>query len=784
MLIIGKSGLSNRSVFAYILVFLIIIFAMTVLSYSISTERLEKELTNASLTLLKQINRSIDMNLKEIDREIINFSEEDEIRAFINDDFTNSIQRYEYFNKLMNKSRTLRITNTSIYSIYIYSDISKQILTHDTYCSVSDFYDNKWLEQYNSMTFYFSYLGTRKIVDSQSVNPIEKNVVTLIRPYPIASNPEYRRGAVIVNVDENVLYEFIKNDKPERLDTIFIMDREGRVLSHGDKENLYADLSEEPYISSILPLEGEGRINGRINGVSSSIFYINSTYTGWKYVSIVPHTQISAPLLTVRNILLLVALAMFGIAVATVIIVSKWTFKPVKKFMHSVSKKFEGIDIGRSQGKRYDSFEELEGLFSDILSDREKIQRQIQESLPAVKWRLIMDILTGYRTEYEELSAHLDLINVRLNRNYFVVMVAELDNQAELLQRNPSRGLRLYTDNLRSMAEEFANREQKGTAIEMNNGNVVMIMSFESADPAVNLGKAADTAKLVQSCFQEYFGMTVTVGIGSPYREMSEISLSFQEAVEALKYKIVTGNGSVISTGDIPTHSEKEMYKVFSMANAISASIKSANKPEVRRLIVKMFGEVMDKSFPPHMIRQLSLQMIVQGIRAAMDTGLSVDEIIEKDNRGAYEILDCCETAEQMQRYIEELFMNLMNRIIEKRQNSGNNELIAKVLEYIEQNYMNSELSLNMLADALHISVPYLSKIFKELSETNFLDYLITIRMKKAKELLSDSNKKVYEIAGKIGYTNTQSFIRIFKKYTGKTPNEYRSDGVLDSAAP
>jgi two-component system response regulator YesN len=77
-----------------------------------------------------------------------------------------------------------------------------------------------------------------------------------------------------------------------------------------------------------------------------------------------------------------------------------------------------------------------------------------------------------------------------------------------------------------------------------------------------------------------------------------------------------------------------------------------------------------------------------------------------------------------------------------------------------------------------------LSKIFKEFSETNFLDYLITIRMEKAKELLSDSNKKVYEIARKIGYTNTQSFIRIFKKYTGKTPNEYRSDGALDSADP
>jgi len=61
------------------------------------------------------------------------------------------------------------------------------------------------------------------------------------------------------------------------------------------------------------------------------------------------------------------------------------------------------------------------------------------------------------------------------------------------------------------------------------------------------------------------------------------------------------------------------------------------------------------------------------------------------------------------------------------------------------------------------------------------MDYLIQIRVEKSIELLRENNKKINEIAREVGYMNAHSFIRIFKKYVGKTPGEFRNEMVLQS---
>ena len=145
-------------------------------------------------------------------------------------------------------------------------------------------------------------------------------------------------------------------------------------------------------------------------------------------------------------------------------------------------------------------------------------------------------------------------------------------------------------------------------------------------------------------------------------------------------------------------------------------------------------------------------------------------------------MLRFCETVDQIKEYIEELFMKFTERIREKRSNSNNSELIEKILEYIQEHYAQNDLSLNRLAEKFHISVPYLSKIFKEHVETNFMDFLIKVRIEKAMELLANSNIKINEVAQEVGYTNSHSFIRAFKKYVGKTPGEFRNGMVLRSS--
>jgi len=78
------------------------------------------------------------------------------------------------------------------------------------------------------------------------------------------------------------------------------------------------------------------------------------------------------------------------------------------------------------------------------------------------------------------------------------------------------------------------------------------------------------------------------------------------------------------------------------------------------------------------------------------------------------------------------------------------------------------------VANAVCLSPKYLSRVFKEKTGEDFNYYKLGIKISKAKELLTGTAKTVSEVSDKLGYRNAESFIRIFAKFTGKTPTGYR----------
>ncbi|WNR46034.1 response regulator [Paenibacillus roseipurpureus] len=99
--------------------------------------------------------------------------------------------------------------------------------------------------------------------------------------------------------------------------------------------------------------------------------------------------------------------------------------------------------------------------------------------------------------------------------------------------------------------------------------------------------------------------------------------------------------------------------------------------------------------------------------------------------------------------------------------------LIDKAKSYIHNHYQRS-ITLSEVAEHIHISPTYFSFLFKEMTGENYVQYVTTCRVEKAKQLLKDSYYKVYEIGEMVGYENPRYFSEIFKKMTGKTPNDYR----------
>jgi AraC family transcriptional regulator of arabinose operon len=100
--------------------------------------------------------------------------------------------------------------------------------------------------------------------------------------------------------------------------------------------------------------------------------------------------------------------------------------------------------------------------------------------------------------------------------------------------------------------------------------------------------------------------------------------------------------------------------------------------------------------------------------------------------------------------------------------------VVSEAKKIIEMNYTDGEFNLDSVATALNVSHSYLSKIFKNSTGSTLASYLISVRLKKAGELLLKTSNSAKEIAYTVGYNDNIHFFKEFKKYFGITTKEYR----------
>ena len=126
---------------------------------------------------------------------------------------------------------------------------------------------------------------------------------------------------------------------------------------------------------------------------------------------------------------------------------------------------------------------------------------------------------------------------------------------------------------------------------------------------------------------------------------------------------------------------------------------------------------------------------------------------------------------EKMRQLCKKWLSNDIAVLKQQAATSQNSILFAK--DYILTHY-SDPLTLENVAQTAHISPYYFSKLFKQNTGSNFVEYLTGIRIEKAKELLTSQELSIKDICFAVGYKDPGYFCRIFKKITGRTPKEYR----------
>ena len=103
------------------------------------------------------------------------------------------------------------------------------------------------------------------------------------------------------------------------------------------------------------------------------------------------------------------------------------------------------------------------------------------------------------------------------------------------------------------------------------------------------------------------------------------------------------------------------------------------------------------------------------------------------------------------------------------------NPIVSYCLQAIQNNYADSNFNISNLADTLHLSLSYLSTVFKNATNQNISSYLSAKRLERARELLQDPSISIKDVCASSGYDHPRYFAKFFKKHTGMTPSEYRN---------
>ncbi|WP_187274596.1 AraC family transcriptional regulator [Paenibacillus sp. N3.4] len=236
---------------------------------------------------------------------------------------------------------------------------------------------------------------------------------------------------------------------------------------------------------------------------------------------------------------------------------------------------------------------------------------------------------------------------------------------------------------------------------------------------------------------------------------------------------MVIGSNSVISIEDLLESDNQEYYRMIKMTDPIMEALKQTETDKIKEFVAMLFQEAVSGSLSPDLIRQLSYELIMKSLQVVASVGIATEEALEEMGN-LHQRIHQCDNWQEAEWIVNTVLEGLAGKIEEKRSQRGSNKTIEKMLAYIQDHYQESEFSLDQLADKFELSPPYISKLFKEHTERNFIDYLIEIRINAAKELLAAKNRKINDISEVVGYSNTRSFLRAFKKYTGMTPSEYR----------
>ena len=410
---------------------------------------------------------------------------------------------------------------------------------------------------------------------------------------------------------------------------------------------------------------------------------------------------------------------------------------------------------------------------------------------------------------YEKFQREMQAYEKNSSRDFFEALVRGSMDMMEVYKKAEKLGVDIvaeaYNILIFTMNSEEDFSGQKEGYSEWEAESLEMLEEFFSGHPSAMLfrsnifsygvllkGQKESIKEITKECVGKIQGILKRkeskrewfLAVGQPVERLSQIKKSYHTASRAFSQRYLYVENILYydememmehRSGQADTNDNAYLKKVD--VNALNPAIlqkflSNGIQEETENFVKDYFYAIGQEPMESLVFRNY----VILNVRFSVITflkGLGCDtEGMEPEN--TEEIL--AESGKNIESAIAYAEKMVSQAITIRDQNSGNKNrsILKTAVDFIESHYMEEEISLNTVANVANVSANHFSALFSQNMGRTFIEYLTSLRMNKAKELLRCTGMRSSEIAGEIGYKDAHYFSYLFKKTQGMTPSDYR----------
>lgn len=736
---------------SYLMVFVIPMVAC-ILVYLSSAGIIKDDINAVSEYVMTQIQLSFD----NVTNQVYAFSHQIALDKGINE-----LVYTEYFDSkdrltikdAVSRCAYYKTTATMVDDCYVYFKKTDTAIKH------SGFYDSntlsaaipinhkdngeKWEEikqgKYNNKAFRYAYINGAGDL---------RECVSYCIPMPLHSNKA--DGLIIICVDLK-RYEDIVTKIYDNNDFVVLDSESGILFSTMSEEKENAFLSS--YVS------GSDEID--ISGTKYRINEKSSVTNASKYLALQDENVAYHKLSYVSNIMLFVLLISIIFGIICSLHFSKKHYSPIKGIL-SLLAQHKLLKNGPDNAEDKLIFDSISTLINDNNRYELKLYRQ-QDYVRTSVFSKIINKVTDTETSGKKLFEICD-VNFEYE-NFFVMCFHIYENENDI-----SDNYEMQYIVIKSIFEELLNKYYKTYICDIN-GYVCAVVNVSDKDIPTLRDNVEEILQMGQRTISDSFNMEFAVAVSEITGGILSIREGFLESKDCIDNLAFKQSKNIVFCRDISGTKQKNEVYHFTLAKEqrLADYIKEGKGDAAKELIEELFANC-DSHIHMNAIRILICDIVATLYKNTSET----DNI---DFSTVYSMLSDGENS-SLKDLKNEIFI-LIDRIVEceqMRKQENESEVIEKIKKLISMQYNNINMSVAYIGNELNLNSNYCSYIFSKKTGEGLLNYINSYRIAMSKDLLSNEDLSVDVISQMVGFANSNSFIRVFKKHEGITPGKYREN--------